>query len=406
MPTRWSAPSQGTKEGSSTGESSRYGTVTDSGSGVPTTGVAQSVSRVPALDGLRGLAVLMVVGLHVGFLVGTGGRSYVPGGLFGVDVFFVLSGFLITALLLQERHKAGRYSFKNFYLRRAFRLLPALAGLLAAEVVYALVDGRSIWHVVEPVASIALYVSNITQSLHVFMPAELTHTWSLAVEEQFYLFWPALLLLTLAWRVRRRQEQHGVIPWIVPIGIVATVAVRIVMWRTVGYPADYMLLVCRSDALLMGCGLAFLYDRGRLPRAWAGMAGWAGLGGLLLLAFAWNESSPSVYYGVFTLVAVLSAAVINALMVTSGRLAKVFSWKPLVGVGRVSYGLYLWHVWVLNLLLEHPLGLGVWPRACVGLAVSAVVTWLSWRLIEQPALRLKRRFGSVPLRRAPAMQPS
>ena len=359
---------------------------------------------MPALDGLRGLAVLMVVALHVGFLVDSGGRSYVPGGLFGVDVFFVLSGFLITALLLQERHRAGRYSFKNFYLRRAFRLLPALAGLLAADLVYSLLDGRTMWHVAESIGSIAFYVSNITQSVHLFMPGELSHTWSLAVEEQFYLFWPALLLMILAWRVRRRQGPQLLVPWAVPLGIAATMAVRIVMWRTLGYPAAYMLLVCRSDALLLGCGLAFLYDQGRLPRARAGTAGWIGLAGLLLLTVFWDDSSASVYYGVFTLVAVLSAAVINALMVTSGSLTRVFSWRPLVGVGRVSYGLYLWHAWVLNVLLQHPLGLGAWPRAFIGLAVSAVVTLMSWRLVEQPALRLKNRFGSVPLKRSPALE--
>jgi peptidoglycan/LPS O-acetylase OafA/YrhL len=365
---------------------------------------------MPALDGLRGMAVLMVVALHAGFVVHPQGRglaqSYVPGGLFGVDVFFVLSGFLITALLLQEHRGTGVVSFRNFYLRRACRLLPALAALLAVDLAYAAWDGRSLRHEVEAVGSITFYVSNITQSLHLFMPAELAHTWSLAVEEQFYILWPAALLMILAWQVHKRGSTSRVVPWALPIGIAATVIVRIVVWRTMGYPAAYELPFCRSDCLLIGCALAFLYHHGRLPRKGAAMAGWLGVIALLALAFFWNEADSSVYYGGFTLIALLAAAVINGVMVESRGLTAAFSWRPLVAVGRVSYGLYLWNVMILSILVQHTFGLAPWPRVVLGLGLTAAATWASWVVIEKPALRLKNRFGSVSLRRELAVAPA
>jgi peptidoglycan/LPS O-acetylase OafA/YrhL len=325
-------------------------------------------------------------------------QSYVPGGLFGVDVFFVLSGFLITALLLQEHKGTGFVSFKNFYLRRACRLLPALALLLAADLAYSAWDGRSLRHEVEALGSITFYVSNITQSLHVFMPTELAHTWSLAVEEQFYILWPAALLMILAWQVRKRGSTSRVVPWALPIGIAATVVVRIVVWRTMGYPAAYMLPFCRADCLLIGCSLAFLHHHGRLPRRGAGIAGWVGVIALVCLALFWNEANNGVYYGGFTLVALLAAAVITGLMTEAPGLSSAFSWRPLVAVGRVSYGLYLWNVMILSILVQHTFGIPPWPRLAIGLALTTAITWASWVLIEKRALRLKSRFGSVALR--------
>ena len=274
----------------------------------------------------------------------------------------------------------------------------ALAALLAVDFAYSVWDGRSLRHEIEAIGSIGLYVSNITQSLHIFMPDELAHTWSLAVEEQFYILWPAALLMILAWEVHKRGSMSRVVPWALPIGIAATVIARIVVWRTMGYPPAYMLPFCRSDSLLIGCTLAFLHHQGLLPRKWAGMAACLGASALLALAFLWNQASDSGYYGVFTLVALLAAAVINGLMVEAPGPTAIFSWRPLVAVGRVSYGVYLWSVMILTILVDHTLGLPPWPRLVIGLALTAAATWASWVVIEKPALRLKNRFGSVALR--------
>jgi peptidoglycan/LPS O-acetylase OafA/YrhL len=342
----------------------------------------------------------MVVALHVGYLVHpavTGpARSYFPGGFAGVDVFFVLSGFLITSLLLQERDRRGGIGFKKFYIRRALRLLPALAALLAVHVIYAIQQGRSLSGEFEAVASIGFYASNITQSFHLYMPVELSHTWSLSVEEQFYLLWPAALAYLLYRRAKSGGDLHRTVPVLLVVALVVTNVARVIVWHTEGYPAAYMLPYCHADGLVVGAMLAFAYQRGRAPRRGASTAGWIGLIFLLAFTVLWvqGKDASSIYYGGYTVLAVASAAVINAVLVAPGRLSKALSWRPLVAVGRVSYGLYLWHVMLLNILLQHTLGLGVWPRAALGLALSAAATIGSWYLIEQPALHLKERFSS------------
>lgn len=361
-----------------------------------------SSRHLSSLDGVRGLAILLVVALHFGFVVhpATAGlpKSYVPGGFAGVDVFFVLSGFLITSLLLEERDRRRSISFSRFYVRRALRLLPALALLLAAHLVYALQQGLSIRREAEALASIAFYASNVTQSLHMYMPSELSHTWSLAVEEQFYLVWPALLLLLSVWAAKRTERGGSRLVWIFVGALVVTNVARVIVWRTQGYPAAYILPYCHADGLIIGCGLAYLRHTGRLPKKGASPAGWLGLAGLVAFALFFPQGSTAnvIYYGGYTIIALAAAAILNALLVEAAQLGRLFSWTPLVATGRVSYGLYLWHVMILELLLQHTLGLSAWPRAIFGLLLSLVATLLSWFLVEQPALRLKARYFARP----------
>lgn len=363
--------------------------------------------HLPALDGMRGFAVLLVVALHVGFVVHPTGsglpKSYAPGGFAGVDVFFVLSGFLITALLLEERGRTGKVSFRRFYARRAFRLLPALALLLLAHLVYAAYEGISLKAEAEALISICFYSSNISQSLHLYLPPELSHTWSLAVEEQFYLLWPALLASLLAWRVRGSRYSGAALPWIFVGALVATNVARALSWRTQGYPAAYMMPYCHADGLILGCGLAFLRDAGRLPTRASNLLGWAGFIGLGAFTFFWTQGPAGayVYYGGYTVISLAAAAVLNSLLVGSPRLERLFSWRPLRATGKVSYGLYLWHVMILEILLQHTFGLGAWSRALLGLALSVAATVASWVFVEQPFLRLKIRYAT--LRPVPAV---
>jgi len=354
----------------------------------------------------------MVVTLHVGYVVHPGGpglpQTHAPGGFAGVDVFFVLSGFLITGLLLEERHRRGGVSLRRFYARRAFRLMPALGLLLLTHLVYGAYEGISLKAEVKTLLSITFYSSDVTQSLHLYMPAELSHAWSLAVEEQFYLVWPSLLLLLLAWRVQVSRLSTSILPWAFVATLVATNVARTLTWRAQGYPAAYMMPYCHSDGLIIGCALACLNRRqGKLPVRNAGLLGWAGFLGLVGFTFLWTQGpdGAAVYYGGFTLIALTAAAVMNAVLTTSKWLHGLFSWRPLRALGTVSYGLYLWHVMILDLIVQHGFGLGAWPRAIVGLALSATATVISWYCMEQPFLRLKARYGpqsAVPSLAAPA----
>ena len=372
-------------------------------SAAPSTVSTLSATRSPALDGIRAIAVLLVVALHAGFLVHPVGaglpRSYVPGGFAGVDVFFVLSGFLITTLLLQERTKRGAISYRWFYIRRGLRLLPALAALLVVHLLYAIQQGRPLLPELKALTSIAFYASNFTQSFHYYMPRELVHTWTLAVEEQFYLVWPVALTLILAWRARHGRSSRWPVPSALVVALIVTNVVRIIEWKTQGYPAAYELPYCHADGLVIGAMLAFAHHNGRPPRRGAEVAGWAGLVFLLAFAVFWVTGSDAnaIYYGGPTVLALASAAVINAVLLGSGRLTRLLSWRPMIGIGRVSYGLYLWHVMVLEILVEHTLGLSPWPRLLVALAITAAATLASWWLIEQPALRLKDRFEPITL---------
>lgn len=364
-------------------------------------GVSQlSRNHLPALDGIRGLAILMVILFHVGFVVHPAGpglpQSYATGGFAGVDVFFVLSGFLITALLLEEREDKGAISFRRFYARRGFRLLPALGVLLLAHLLYAAYEGIPLRSEAEALLSVTFYSSNISQSLHLFMPAELGQTWSLAVEEQFYLVWPSLLLMLLVWRTRGTRHAGTILPWAFAGALVATNVARILTWRTQGYPAAYMMPYCHADGLTIGCGLAFLWRENKLPVRAAGAIGWAGFLGLVAFTFFWTQGpiGVAVYYGGYTVLALGAAAVLYAALAGSPALTSLLSWRPLRATGKVSYGLYLWHSLILNIIVQHSLGLGRWSRAGVALVLSAVATVASWYLVEQPFLRMKSRYGA------------
>lgn len=359
-----------------------------------------SSRRLPSLDGLRGLAILLVVAFHLGFVVHPAGsgpaRTYVPGGYVGVDVFFVLSGFLITALLLEERHRTGGVSFRGFYSRRAYRLLPALGVLLAAHVAYAAYEGVPVWREVEALISISFYSSNISQALHLYMPAELGQTWSLAVEEQFYLVWPSLLLLLLGWRLRKSARTRTILPWVFISTLVLTNVARTLTWRTEGYPAAIMMPYCHADGLAIGCALAFLWKQGKLPVRNAGRFGWAALLGLLAFTFFWPQGPAGnlVYYGGYTLLALAAAAIVNAVLVGARGLSGLLSVRPLTAIGRVSYGLYLWHLMILDIVVQHGSSIDAWSRAGLGLALSAAATAASWYFVERPFLRLKARYNA------------
>ncbi|MEP7112169.1 MAG: acyltransferase [Ilumatobacteraceae bacterium] len=348
----------------------------------------------PSLDGVRAFAVLLVAGVHTH-------PRLVPAGSIGVDIFFVLSGFLITTLLVEELDSRGRVSIGRFYIRRALRLLPALFGLLATVTAWALLvaapDTRH--NALNEVVAAASYTRNLTWWAHV--PGTLLgHTWSLALEEQFYLVWPALLTMCL--RPRRSST------WLATLFVAAFLTISALRHSGVVGPAA--LFIGRPDALLLGAALALVRrDRvgwwdGQAAARRAGAAVVVGTAGLLGIA-AW-DAGDNVFGIGYSLAALAAAALIYGLVVLHERGRwSVFGWPPAVAFGRVSYGFYLWHLPVLRWTDDRLIGEPAIVRIGIGFALALIATMLSYRVLEQPALRWKSRFAPFGPGRAASAAP-
>lgn len=349
---------------------------------------------VPAMDGLRGLMLVAIVAVHALFIVRPDG-SLLPGGFIALDVFLVQSGFLITALLLSERGRTGSISFRQFYLRRACRLLPALAVMLAFHAAYWVSQGKPLGVELRAIGAIGLYASNIFLSfpgfLGVTLPNEFGHMWSLSMEEQFYIVWPLALALILRVHDRRRRS----IPTAIWVGIVAVALIRVLVFRTQGYPAAYELLWAHSDGILMGCALAFLWRDGRLSRRGVAPLAWVSLTAMVAFMLFFPQFDTWPYYWGFTLQGLLSTVLIAAVMGDDWSLNRFFASKPMAALGKTSYAAYLWHLPIIQIAHDEMAGSPSAVIIAVALLLTAVATTLSWHLVEQPFLRLKaRRYGS------------
>ncbi len=367
---------------------------------------------MPALDGMRGLAVLAVLLYHAGV-------SWLPGGLLGVDAFFVLSGFLITGLLLAESGRSGRIDLRSFWLRRARRLLPALLLLLTLVSVQVAITGSPAEQSRYPQDAVSAlgYVANWRFAFShqgyfdANSPSPLLHLWSLGVEEQFYLLWP-LLLVGLIWLARRAGRTPAA-----AARLVGSVSLGLALAST-GWMAALALGALRATtdrlyygtdtraaALLVGAALA-AWMAGRRESAEAqrparlgSLVGLAGLAGLLAIWASTSGQASWLYRGGFLLVALSVVAVLAAVSAApAGRLARALALAPLAWVGRISYGLYLFH-WPLFLLLTHErTGLTGTSLLLVRLGASVAVAALSFWLIEQPIRRghLPRKVITLP----------
>jgi peptidoglycan/LPS O-acetylase OafA/YrhL len=326
----------------------------------------------PSLDGLRGLSILGVLLYH--FRV-----PFFSYGYAGVDVFFVLSGFLITLLLWEEREETGRIDFGAFYLRRARRLFPALAVVLLVVATYAYLirpAGTGI-PLGREILGAALYAMNWLLALHVIPSGgPLSHTWSLSIEEQFYLIWP--LLLAVGARFRRA------LPVLIGLAAAASAVVRNLQWSLgQDWNRVYFGLDSRAEAILLGCLAGLLAARGVAART----GGIGVLGMALGLAVSLDETR---YLRAGLSIVSASTALLLLELVAPGPslVRRALEARPLVALGRISYGLYLWHVLVLHALLKFPV-----PRwgAALGIAASLAVAALSYVAVERPFLRLNRR---------------
>ena len=348
---------------------------------------------VPALDGLRAVAVLAVLGLHAW-------GSLLPGGWVGVDIFFVLSGYLITSILLSERARAGTISLRGFYTRRALRLLPALGVCMVVAIALADLQGPDLTRITEQeAAATALYVANWWQVVTPHAPLGLLpHTWSLSIEEQFYLCWPVLLCALLRLGGRRA------VLWGALVGSMLVLIDRIVLASSFPLPyLTYFRTDTRVDSLLIGAALAALSAQGVLARIPGRVLRVAAIVGIATLtAVALHYPFDKLDRAGYTAIALAAAGVLAAVVAPDGwsALRSALGWRPLVMVGRVSYGFYLYHFVILHGVVLRLVPMGP-LAALITLVLTLGVAGLSYRYVEQPFLRMKERLPS----RRPAAVP-
>ncbi len=377
---------------------------TTSGSASTSPTRTHRLAFIPGLDGVRALAVLGVMGYH-------GGLSILPAGFFGVDAFFVLSGFLITSLLVREWSDTGAIVLRSFWARRARRLLPALLVVLVFVALY-------VRFIATPGAYPGLrgdgfaslfYVANwhfIFSGQSYFAQASavspLLHTWSLAIEEQFYIIWPLVVLGIFRLRGRRTTAALRTLLAVSIVGALLSAAEMAILFSPGQDPSRvYYGTDTHAQSLFVGTALAagvalwrghgadiVSSARGRVLLSMAGLIGFAGS------VFLWSHiqfEQAFVFRGGFLVASLAAAGVISSVVLyPSGALARVLAVAPLRFVGRISYGMYLWHFPLDIALTSGRTGLSGWPLFLLRTGATIAVSFVSYRLIEEPI-----RSGSI-----------
>jgi peptidoglycan/LPS O-acetylase OafA/YrhL len=355
---------------------------------LPTKRTVKPMGYQPGLDGLRAISVIAVILYHAGF-------GWMHGGFLGVEVFFVVSGYLITSLLLEEREGSGGVQLRQFWLRRARRLLPALFSVLIVIGVWVALFGtaqqQSDMH--RDMLPGLFYFANWGQILGGaqyfgnFSP--LRHLWSLAVEEQWYLLWPLAFVL-----INRRSNRTAQIGRSI---LAAAFAVMVLTWWLASPSALtsdrtnflYLSTLTRSSGLLLGAGAAFLWRPWKAKPVVADRTGSilnvAGLGATALLVYAFTAAhlvDRSTYRWQLAIVSMLSLVVVAAVVHPAARAARSFFSTPaLVGLGKRSYGVYLWS-WPISVLCGAYVG--SWTRFIAAMSLTIVVSEFSYVYIETP----------------------
>ncbi|MBQ9021421.1 MAG: acetyltransferase [Eggerthellaceae bacterium] len=355
--------------------------------------MATRTRYIPALDGLRSFAVLAVIFYHMGF-------SWAIGGLLGVTMFFVLSGYLITSLLIVEYRKTGSIDLPNFWLRRVRRLVPAIITVIIVVALLCTIFNHVLLTKMRPdVIPSLFFFSNWWQIFHnvsyfdaIGSPSPLQHFWSLAIEEQFYLIWPPLLLLLFRSGIDETPLRRGVLV----LALISTVLMAFMYSPDADPSRVYYGTDTRAFSLLIGAWLAFVWPAGLLTEKsggnmtasgrliFDGVGAIALIGVLAMCAFI-SGYSPFLYRGGIFLCSILTAIVIAVIAHPVSMLGRLMSLPPLVWIGKRSYGMYLWHYPILLLMTDpnattapHPLWL------VLELALIIGVSALSYTFIENP----------------------
>jgi peptidoglycan/LPS O-acetylase OafA/YrhL len=342
-----------------------------------------------ALDGVRGLAILAVIALHF---------DLIRGGFIGVDIFFVLSGFLITAILRAEIERTGRVDYPVFYAKRLLRLVPALALCLVGVAIYSVVTGTGA-AAVSPLLAAATYTMNYAYAYKAVGDSLVGHTWSLAVEMQFYLVWPFLFLLLC-----RKLSEKGV------IAFMAGSALACALWRAIvsarygeaSVDFTYRVIETRCDPLLIGGIVALLVRRGTVFASRAVFA----LACAFIAAVLWRVPAGKVVFHEFGFGLVgLATAYVVGFLASSGDKAvrRAFEVPALRYLGRISYGVYLYHYPIVEGLRQQ----GVVHAPLWALPITLAAAALSFHFVEAPILRLKPRApGQGPASTGAALRPA
>ena len=344
--------------------------------------------HIAGLDGLRGIAVLAVMCHHLVevFAASDSPMRALSGGFIGVDLFFVISGFLITWLALVEFRTSGRINVPHFYMRRALRLAPALVFFLLVNIVVAVYNDR-LAQVMPSVWATLFYYLNWKVYFTLEVAPGFGHLWSLSVEEQYYMLWPLWLVLLL--------RSNKAVP-VVALTALAVVLHRNLAWHEQGnWLQLYVRTDMRMDALLLGALCAFFWQADYLARLFNGrLAGTALLIVFIGMTLLMDYREASYYIWGAALVALLGCGFIFNCSARAGNArGGIFNKAWLEYLGRRSYGLYLWHfpvfLWCSKLKPE----LASWLIITIAVTLTFIITEFSWRVIERPFNRKRHHFS-------------
>ncbi|MDR9855139.1 acyltransferase family protein [Paenibacillus sp. VCA1] len=342
---------------------------------------------MPGLDGLRALALFFVVLYHLNV-------AWAPGGLLGVSIFFVLSGYLITDLLTAEWSRSRSIDLKSFWIRRCRRLLPAMFVMMAAIVAWVTLFDRSLMPVLRgDVVSSLFYINNWYSIFHQvsyfekFGPqSPFGHMWSLAVEEQFYLIWPILLLIGM----KRMKKRGPVFLLILALTALSALAMLVLYNPDTDPSRVYYGTDTRAFSLLIGAALSIVWPSRKMSakagiktRLALNLIGVAGLVSVFAMVWKTNEYDPFLYPFGFLLLSLLTAMIIASAAHPASFVGKVLGMKPLRWLGVRTYSIYLWHYPVIMLSADPSGDTTVW-RALLQSALSVALACLSYKLIEEP----------------------